>query len=48
LNSFDPGIIPGTGTPEPGGLDWYQVIRLIRKGFRSCEVIGLDVVELTL
>lgn len=45
-DAFDPSIVPGTGTPEPGGLDWYQVIRLIREVFRSREVIGLDIVEL--
>ena len=39
-------LVPGTGTPEPRGLDWYQVIRLIREVFRSREVIGLDIVEL--
>jgi len=45
-DAFDPSIVPGTGTPEPGGLDWYQVTRLIRDVFRSREVIGLDIVEL--
>jgi agmatinase len=45
-DAFDPSIVPSTGTPEPGGLDWYQVIRLIREVFRSREVIGLDIVEL--
>lgn len=37
-------LVPRTGTPEPSGLDWYQVIRLIRRAFRSHEVIGLDIV----
>ena len=37
-------LVPGTGTPEPRGLDWYQVIRLIRGAFRRHEVIGLDIV----
>ena len=46
IDAFDPSIVPGTGTPEPGGLDWYQVIGLIREVFRSREVIGLDIVEL--
>jgi len=46
IDAFDPSIVPGTGTPEPGGLDWYQVIGLIREVFRSRQVIGFDIVEL--
>ncbi len=46
LDAFDPSIVPATGTPEPGGLDWGQVIRLIREVFLNREVVGLDVVEL--
>jgi len=46
MDAFDPSIVPGTGTPEPGGLDWYQVIRLIREVFQSRDVIGIDIVEL--
>ncbi|MCK7512793.1 MAG: arginase family protein [Desulfobacterales bacterium] len=29
LDVFDPGIMPSTGTPEPGGLGWYQVMKLL-------------------
>ena len=46
MDGFDPSIVPGTGTPEPGGLDWDQVIRLIREVFYNREVVGLDIVEL--
>ena len=46
MDGFDPSIVPGTGTPEPGGLDWDQVIRLIRGVFYNREVVGLDIVEL--
>lgn len=46
VDAFDPSIIPSTGTPEPGGLGWYDVLGLLRKTFRSREVIGLDIVEL--
>lgn len=46
MDGFDPSIVPGTGTPEPGGLDWDQVIRLIREVFFNREVVGLDIVEL--
>ncbi|MEM7009115.1 MAG: agmatinase [Thermodesulfobacteriota bacterium] len=47
MDGFDPSIVPGTGTPEPGGLDWSQVIRLITEVFCSCEVVGMDIVELS-
>lgn len=46
LDVFDPGIMPSTGTPEPGGLDWYQVIKLLRVVSESKNIIGFDVVEL--
>jgi N1-aminopropylagmatine ureohydrolase len=44
---FDPSLVPGTGTPEPGGLGWYDVTQLIKKVFKSREVIGFDIMELT-
>jgi len=47
LDVFDPSILPATGTPEPGGLDWYTVIRFLRKVFKSKNVVGFDVVELS-
>jgi agmatinase len=46
LDAFDPSVIPATGTPEPGGLHWYPVNRLLRQVARSCRVVGFDVVEL--
>jgi agmatinase len=46
LDGFDPSVIPATGTPEPGGLHWYPVNRLLRRVARASEVIGFDVVEL--
>jgi agmatinase len=46
LDVFDPSIMPATGTPEPGGLDWYAVINLLRTVCEDHEVIGADVVEL--
>lgn len=46
LDVFDPGIMPSVGTPEPGGLDWYQVTGLLRKVFARKNVVGCDVVEL--
>jgi agmatinase len=46
LDGFDPSVLPATGTPEPGGLDWYQVIGLLERVTRRRRVIGFDVVEL--
>jgi len=46
LDVFDPGIMPSTGTPEPGGLCWYQVMKLLASVSRSKHVVGFDVVEL--
>lgn len=46
LDVFDPSIMPSTGTPEPGGLDWHQVIRLLEEVAEKKHVVGFDVVEL--
>jgi agmatinase len=46
LDGFDPSIVPATGTPEPGGLFYYDVINLIRKLISRKDVVGFDVVEL--
>jgi agmatinase len=46
LDAFDPSLIPATGTPEPGGLEWYPVNRLLRRVVRASRVVGFDVVEL--
>lgn len=46
LDVFDPSVLPATGTPEPGGLDWYAVTRFLRRVARSTRVVGFDVVEL--
>ena len=46
LDAFDPAYLPDTGTPEPGGLDWYQVTGLIRAAAERHKVVGMDVVEL--
>ncbi len=46
LDVFDPSIMPSTGTPEPGGLTWYQVLRLLKAVSESKNVVGFDVVEL--
>ena len=46
LDVFDPSIMPSTGTPEPGGLLWYDVLELMRTVFENRNVTGFDVVEL--
>jgi agmatinase len=46
LDVFDPGIMPSTGTPEPGGLGWYQVLKLLSSVAKSKRIVGFDVVEL--
>ena len=46
LDVFDSSLIPATGTPEPGGLDWKQVTSLLRKVAATKNIIGCDVVEL--
>ena len=47
IDAFDPALVPGTGTPEPGGLGWYDVIDLLTAVTASRRVIGFDVVELS-
>jgi agmatinase len=46
LDVFDPSIMPATGTPEPGGLGWYDVLGLLRTVATKKRVVGFDVVEL--
>ena len=47
LDGLDPSIMPAVGTPEPGGLLWYDTLNLLRKVFESRNVVGADVVELS-
>jgi agmatinase len=46
LDVLDPGIMPSTGTPEPGGLGWYQTLELLKRLCRERELVGFDLVEL--
>ena len=46
LDAFDPAIAPSTGTPEPGGLQWYPTLELLKKVFEKCNVVAFDIVEL--
>ncbi len=45
IDAFDPAYAPGTGTPEPGGLDWYQVTALLRAIAERKHVVAADIVE---
>jgi agmatinase len=46
VDVLDPSIMPATGTPEPGGLGWYETVGLLTRMVRGRRVIGFDVVEL--
>jgi agmatinase len=46
LDVLDPSIMPSTGTPEPGGLDWYALIGLLRPVIMEKNVVAMDVTEL--
>ncbi|MGV6861457.1 MAG: agmatinase [Putridiphycobacter sp.] len=46
LDGFDPSILPSTGTPEPGGLLWYETLDFLKQIFESKNVVGFDIVEL--
>lgn len=45
LDVLDPSIMPSTGTPEPGGMDWYTMLIYLEKVFKSKTVLGFDIVE---
>lgn len=46
LDAFDPSILPSTGTPEPGGFDWYTLLAFLKKVIKAKKLVGFDVVEL--
>lgn len=45
IDGLDPSIVPTTGTPEPGGLGWYETLELIRKIAEKKRIVGMDLVE---
>src|SRR6202521_2938861 len=45
-DGLDPAIMPAVGTPEPGGLSWYETLALLRRVMASRRVVGCDLVEL--
>ena len=46
LDGLDPGMMPAVGTPEPGGLSWRELTKLLRRTFERRRVVACDVVEL--
>ncbi len=46
LDAFDPSLMPAVGTPEPGGLGWYETLDLLRNVSKDKKIVGFDVVEL--
>lgn len=45
IDGLDPSLVPTTGTPEPGGLGWYETLALIRKLATKKRIVGMDLVE---
>jgi agmatinase len=46
LDVFDPSVIPSTGTPEPGGPEYIELLHFLRDVIKTRNVVGFDVVEL--
>lgn len=46
LDVFDPALVPATGTPEPGGIGWYETLSLLKEVAKDRKIVGFDVVEL--
>lgn len=47
VDAFDSSLMPSTGTPEPGGLQWYQAMEILKEVAEKRKIIGADVVELS-
>jgi agmatinase len=47
IDGLDPSLVPSTGTPEPGGLSWYEALSLIRRLAAKRNVVGMDLVEVS-
>jgi len=46
LDVFDPSVMSSTGTPEPGGMDWYTVLDLVKEVIKRKQLVGFDIMEL--
>jgi len=47
VDYFDPALVPGTGTPEPGGGDWYTTLAFLEALSRKSRIVGFDIMELS-
>ena len=47
IDVIDPGMAPGTGTPEPGGMLTREVLRAVRQIVGAVELVGMDIVEVS-
>jgi len=45
IDGLDPSIAPGTGTPEPGGLNWYHIQKLLAALAKKRKIVAADIVE---
>ena len=46
VDGFDSSIMPATGTPEPGGLFWYETLKIIKLACKNSNIVGADINEL--
>ena len=46
MDIFDPSLVPAVGTPEPGGIGWYETLDLLKEVSKDKKIVGFDVVEL--
>ncbi len=46
-DGFDPSVMPGTGTPQPGGFMWHEALRFFKKICEKKEIVGIDMVEVS-
>jgi len=46
IDVFDPGEVPATGTPEPGGMRWHEVMQVLKRVSAQKQIVGFDLVEL--
>jgi len=47
VDGFDPAVMPGTGTPQPGGFMWYEALSLFKAVCKKKRVVGVDLVEVS-
>lgn len=45
IDGFDPSVMPGTGTPQPGGFGWYEALYLFKQICLKKKVVAVDIVE---